>query len=350
MAGNGAQNDAAHLLRYLSYYPVALIDDVSWEATGTIPIDRIKPFSPSTEQLSQRSSAHQKYIFAVRFEDIQIGINSQLPWNVGVDPHAIVDSKALQYRYPNLAQFADFFARAFSCDRRVTLSVQALIQGSLAKSFGIAERSERAFASGLLGIHPLDECEAITDRPFMIILTSRSRRKILNAPELARALKTLNLPLGVKLTPLVVQFEQWPVSTLIRLVRCSGGIVAMHSSILSLSLFLPRNSFIVELFPFAIASESLGKYKGITSSLDRRSSHLTWENKIEGNIRAFPYKSQKEGGIKHLDEGLQSTIVSMRSSDAPPCCSHPFWTFRLNQDIFVDIDEITILLKKFMPL
>ncbi|KAI8805083.1 hypothetical protein BJ742DRAFT_420424 [Cladochytrium replicatum] len=348
IVGDGVQNDAAHLLRYLSYYPVTHIDDVSWEGIGTVPIDRIIPFSPSPEQPSPRSSAHEKNIFAVRFEDIRIGLNYLLPWSYAGDPIAGADLKVTKFGYLNLPHFADFLARAFGCDRRVTLSAQSLIQESLANSFGIVERSDRAFASGLLGLQPLDECETITDRPFMIIFVSRSRRKILNAPELARALKTLNLPLGVKLIPLVVQYEQWPASTLIRLVRCSGGIIAMHSSILSLSVFLPRNAFVIELFPFAIASESLRKYKDISSSM-RGISYVSWENKAQANTRIFPDKTQKDGGIKHLNEELQSTIVAMRSSDAPPCCSHPFWTFRLNQDTVVDIDEISLLLKKFKP-
>ncbi|GBM84538.1 Protein O-linked-mannose beta-1,4-N-acetylglucosaminyltransferase 2 [Araneus ventricosus] len=171
------------------------------------------------------------------------------------------------------------------------------------------------------------------------LLVRKYNRKILNADKIVKAISSIS---GYETHTL--SLDESSVLEVIQEILRSHVIVAMHGSLLILSLFLEPYSVVIELFPFGIHPDISTAYKTLCEFSELKLFYRAWQNNFKSNSFPHPEYPPEWGGILHLPSEEQKDI---QSSVVMPflCCDNPVWLYRIYQDTVVDMHSFVTLLQ-----
>ena len=175
-----------------------------------------------------------------------------------------------------------------------------------------------------------------------IVLFSRTKnRKIVNEEELIAKLRS-NLDYQVKKLSLET-FLGKEFESLTKEIRKANVLIGIHGSLFALIPWLPDDTVVIEIFPYAIKPENYTPYRTLCSLLNIY--YYAVENKDKNKTIEYPDRNRLLGGIAHLNQTQRAKILE--SSQVPPhrCCQDPEWLFRIYQDTIVDVDAILSIIK-----
>ncbi|KAJ3333387.1 Protein O-linked-mannose beta-1,4-N-acetylglucosaminyltransferase 2 [Blyttiomyces sp. JEL0837] len=174
----------------------------------------------------------------------------------------------------------------------------------------------------------------------IIILSRRKNRLILNEVELAKALQE---KFGYE--AMFVRNEDHTFEEQIALMRRARVVLAMHGSILIMTMFCRRGTVVVELYPYAVPSAHYTPYKTLAELPGMDMVYRAWENTHPENSIAHPDDHEMVGGIVHLPLEEQEKIKNTLTVPEHLCCVSPYWLYRIYQDTKVEITEVSNLIE-----
>ncbi|KAJ1552170.1 Protein O-linked-mannose beta-1,4-N-acetylglucosaminyltransferase 2, partial [Cladochytrium tenue] len=185
---------------------------------------------------------------------------------------------------------------------------------------------------------PLDRSIDFVGTDLIILLSRRKNRLVLNEDEL---LARLGREFGLEVA--IVRNEDHSFEDQIRLMRRARVVLAMHGSILIMTMFCRRGTVVVEMYPFAVPADNYTPYKAMAHLPGMDLVYRAWTNTHPENN--FPHDDNDElaGGIAHLPAEEQDTIRNTLTVPPHLCCTNPYWLYRIYQDTHVDADEVTAL-------
>lgn len=142
-----------------------------------------------------------------------------------------------------------------------------------------------------------------------------------------------------------VGLETHSLREIISLLRRSSGIIGVHGSLLILTAFLPEGSFLLEVFPYAVNPEKYTPYKTLCNIPGMNIFYQSWGNTKKDNSIGHPDWSPELGGLNHLEEYDQVSILSQTEVAEHLCCEDPSWLYHIYQDTIIDIPNVVILLQ-----
>lgn len=169
-----------------------------------------------------------------------------------------------------------------------------------------------------------------------LLLFSRGRnRLIINEKELVETIER-----KTRFIVEVVRLEDYEgrLRELASKISMSRGVVGMHGSMLVLSMWLPKGSLVIEMFPYAIPAKDYLPYRRLCEILDIK--YMAWENRDPSKSVAHPDRPAILGGIAHLPETIRRSIEKETNIRPHRCCRNPNWLYRIYQDSIVDVNEI----------
>lgn len=178
---------------------------------------------------------------------------------------------------------------------------------------------------------------------YIVVFSRSTTRLILNEAELIMALAQ-----EFQMRVVTVSLEDQSFSSIVQVISGAFMLVSMHGAQLISSLFLPRGSVVVELFPFAVNPEQYTPYKTLASLPGMDLHYVSWRNNIEENTVTHPDRPWEQGGISHLEKAEQERILTSKDVPRHLCCRNPEWLFRIYQDTLVDIPSFLDTLKEGM--
>ncbi|KAJ1545302.1 Protein O-linked-mannose beta-1,4-N-acetylglucosaminyltransferase 2 [Cladochytrium tenue] len=187
---------------------------------------------------------------------------------------------------------------------------------------------------------PLDRSIDFVGTDLIILLSRRKNRLVLNEDEL---LARLGREFGLEVA--IVRNEDHSFEEQIRLMRRARVVLAMHGSILIMTMFCRRGTVVVEMYPFAVPADNYTPYKTMAHLPGMDLVYRAWTNTHpEYN---FPHDDNDElaGGIAHLPAEEQDAIRNTLTVPQHLCCTNPYWLYRIYQDTHVDADEVTALVR-----
>lgn len=185
---------------------------------------------------------------------------------------------------------------------------------------------------------PLAPSDNLNSKEYVVLFSRKENRKILNEMELTLELiKTL----GLKVVKL--DYDNYSLLDLIHYVSNSRGIIAMHGSLLILSIFLKPGSFVFELFPYAVNPVHYTPYKTLTELSGMQLVYKSWSNQVLANSIGHPDRSADLGGLSHLEEQQREIIKTQTMVPQHLCCNDPSWLYHIYQDTIVDSAQIASL-------
>jgi protein O-mannose beta-1,4-N-acetylglucosaminyltransferase len=152
-------------------------------------------------------------------------------------------------------------------------------QGPLNRTVnGYEIRQFAQFVEKRVGLKPL----AKHNKPHRIVLFTRSsNRFILNQDQLVDMLeKKFHTKVDI------VSMENNTFASQIEILRETKLAIGLHGSILIMGLFLPPESILIELFPYAIPSENYTPYRTMAGLPGMRITYRAWEVGIPAGHRA----------------------------------------------------------------
>ncbi|KJE89272.1 glycosyltransferase ago61, variant 3 [Capsaspora owczarzaki ATCC 30864] len=175
----------------------------------------------------------------------------------------------------------------------------------------------------------------------IIVLFTRQRNRILiNQQEFIDALQR-----EFKMPVIAMGMETHNFAQQVMLLKRAKIAIGLHGSMLIMAAFMPVQSILIELFPYAVPSENYTPYKTLVSFPDMHMVYRAWENKHKDGTIAHPEYSTALGGILHLDTEMQAHLQAQTTVPAHLCCTDPSWLFHIYQDTRVHIGEVTALIR-----
>lgn len=193
-------------------------------------------------------------------------------------------------------------------------------------------------ATQFLAEHFHSECVFCSRNNYLVLLSRKDNRLILNEGEFI-----MGLVRATKLKVMSVSLETHSLNDIISIVRNSRGIIGMHGSLLSLSIFLKPGSVVVELFPYAVNPEKYTPFKTFCDIPSSGIIYTCWTN--PDRLKSFPHPdwSGDLGGIHHLPEDVQSKIREETQVADHLCCNDPSWLYHIYQDTKIDVSTVAAL-------
>jgi protein O-mannose beta-1,4-N-acetylglucosaminyltransferase len=158
---------------------------------------------------------------------------------------------------------------------------------------------------------------------------------ILNQKELADALAQ-----KYGLETILMGNEDHTFEEQIKKLRRARVVLAMHGSILIMTMFCRRGTVIIEMFPFAVPSENYTPYKTLANLPGMDLTYRAWENPDESASVGHPHKHELHGGLDHLSEEERQKVLNTKTVPPHKCCSSPYWLYRIYQDTIVNIKQV----------
>ncbi|KAL4234422.1 Protein O-linked-mannose beta-1 [Mactra antiquata] len=185
-----------------------------------------------------------------------------------------------------------------------------------------------------------EHSNSFDSQEYLVLFSRRENRKILNEMEL-----TLELVKTTGLKVLKLDYDNYTLLDLIHHVINSRGIIAMHGSLLILSVFLKPGSFVIELFPYAVNPSNYTPYKTLTELNGMNLAYISWSNQIQAHSVGHPDWLADVGGLNHLDKEQREVIMTQTVVPQHLCCKDPSWLYHIYQDTYVDSQEVTSLVQ-----
>ena len=171
----------------------------------------------------------------------------------------------------------------------------------------------------------------------VVLISRQNTRFILNERQL---LQSLSSAIDSQVPVMTLRTEAFRnLSDLVWNVRCAKVLIGVHGSGLILSAFLPRDSAVIEIFPYAINANHYTPYKTLCQLLGFE--YISWMNKKRENSVTHPDYPASLGGINHLPPSLIQEITQSSEVKRHLCCSDPEWLFRAYQDTIVDVESFS---------
>ncbi|KAK3086806.1 hypothetical protein FSP39_023764 [Pinctada imbricata] len=178
----------------------------------------------------------------------------------------------------------------------------------------------------------------IMDSEYLVLFSRKENRLILNENELmVELMKNSNMKIWS------VSLEDYSLFQLILIVQKSKGLIGMHGSSLILSLFLPPNSILIELFPYAVNPSNYTPFKTLCGINHMGIVYRSWQNLDKEKSKGYPERDRMLGGLTHLNFELQKQIIDQSEVPLHLCCDDPSWLYHIYQDTTVDISEVSKL-------
>lgn len=171
----------------------------------------------------------------------------------------------------------------------------------------------------------------------VVFMARKVNRKILNEEyvqniilkmfkrELNSSVRILNVDLSINSSKEVVQA-----------IAEANYLIGMHGSGMFLSLFLPENSVVIEMFPYGINKELVSPLFVMSSIPGIWFRYFSWENALLLNSFPHPEYSPILGGLTHLERKKQIEIFGKTANISKECCDDPLFLSRMYQDTMVD--------------
>ncbi|XP_014788384.1 protein O-linked-mannose beta-1,4-N-acetylglucosaminyltransferase 2 [Octopus bimaculoides] len=169
---------------------------------------------------------------------------------------------------------------------------------------------------------------------YLVLISRKSTRLILNEIELSLALSR-----EVRIKVIHLSQEQYTIEQMIEVVSNSIGIIGMHGSLLTLAMYLPAGSILIELFPYAVNPDHYTPYKTLVSLPGMNILYRAWRNMEQK--KSFGHLTM--GNIEYLPHDVQQRIISQMEVPRHICCDDPSWLYHIYQDTQVDIETIISL-------
>ncbi|KAI9361654.1 hypothetical protein DFJ73DRAFT_30299 [Zopfochytrium polystomum] len=185
----------------------------------------------------------------------------------------------------------------------------------------------------------LDKSLDFIGTDLIIILSRRKNRLILNEDEL---LAQLMQEFGFE--GMIVRNEDQSFDEQIKLMRRARIVMAMHGSILIMTMFCRRGTVVLEMYPFAVPAENYIPYKSMAHLPGMDLVYRSWTNTHPENTVAHPDADSYVGGIIHLPPEEQEQIINTLTVPTHLCCTNPYWLYRIYQDTHVSIPEVKAIL------
>jgi len=194
----------------------------------------------------------------------------------------------------------------------------------------------------ILSYRQYTEPSAAKLEPNKIVLFTRSEtRLILNEDELLTYLskKFMRSAVSVSLETHTVEEIAWILSE-------TRLLVGMHGSAMAMAMYLPKDSAMLELFPYAVPPAGYTPYKRLADILGV--NYLSWQNKHRDRSVGHADFPAEFGGLDHISAEERQRIVA--ETEVPPhhCCDDPSWLYHIYQDTWVTIPEINELLDELI--
>ena len=116
-------------------------------------------------------------------------------------------------------------------------------------------------------------------------------------------------------------------------------LIGMHGAQLILSMFLPENSIVLEIFPYGIPSSDYTPYQTLASIAGVNLLYGAYENKDPTKSHAHPEYPVHYGGIRHFSPDKQAEIVANVPVKRHLCCQDAAFLYRMYQDTEVDVTD-----------
>lgn len=177
-----------------------------------------------------------------------------------------------------------------------------------------------------------EENEAV----YISIFSRTKDRLLLNEKELKTKLEE-EYRLPVK----VVSLENLRFDDIVAIMSRSVISIGLHGAALIYTAFMPKNSIVIELFPYAIPGENYSPYRT-----------LAWLDGVEMTYRMWKNNDAKASfcqmGQRKNFHGIaaQDFLNAISLKTVPPhvCCGNPYWLIRIYQDTVVNVPEIKLLI------
>uniref|UniRef100_A0A8C8S8R6 Protein O-linked-mannose beta-1,4-N-acetylglucosaminyltransferase 2 n=1 Tax=Pelusios castaneus TaxID=367368 RepID=A0A8C8S8R6_9SAUR len=183
--------------------------------------------------------------------------------------------------------------------------------------------------------------EESSGEEYIVVFSRTINRLILNEAELILALAQ-----EFQMKTITVSIEDHSFSHIVRLISNASMLVSMHGAQLVMSLFLPRGTTVVELFPYAINPEHYTPYKTLATLPGMDLQYVSWQNTDRENTVTYPDRPWDQGGIAHLDKAEQERIIKSKEVPRHLCCRNPEWLFRVYQDTKIDIPSLIQVIRQ----
>lgn len=174
------------------------------------------------------------------------------------------------------------------------------------------------------------------------ILSRRETRVILNEAELSVKLAR-RFAAPVK----SVDLETHSLEEILSIMSESFMVIGMHGSLLSTIVWMPSDTIVLELFPYAINPQKYTPYKTLAYIMGLR--YFSWSNTHSDKTVGHPDYPLHLGGLEHLSAVIQEEIITQTQVPAHLCCEDPSWLYHIYQDTIVDVEEVLLLLEPVRP-
>ena len=175
------------------------------------------------------------------------------------------------------------------------------------------------------------------------ILSRKETRVILNED-------VLSIRLAKKFSSRVksIDLETHSLSEIIDVISRSSVVISMHGALLSSIIFMPANSTVLELYPYAVNPDNYTPYKTLASILDI--NYISWVNRHEDMTVGHADYPPHLGGLLHLSADKQEEIINQTQVPPHLCCEDESWLYHIYQDTIVNVEEILSLLEQVSAL
>lgn len=131
--------------------------------------------------------------------------------------------------------------------------------------------------------------------PYAVIINRKLTRRILNEIDLSLAVAR-----EFDLRTVTVNLETHSMGEIVHVLQNATMLIAMHGAQLVLSMFLPVNAVVIELFPLGIPSHDYTPYKTLASIDGMELIYRAWENMERAKSVAFPDRDPLLGKSHYL--------------------------------------------------
>ncbi|EDV21785.1 uncharacterized protein TRIADDRAFT_12816, partial [Trichoplax adhaerens] len=217
---------------------------------------------------------------------------------------------------------------------------QGPIQRKLPNTFPY--RTFTQFIMKKLNIHcPISTASQLeSDDNVIVIMLRHSNRLIINVDRLKQFIADKYKRNVITLS--IEDSQDYNITHQLSILSCQTiGLIGMHGSALILGLFLPQNSFLLELFPYAINPHHYTPYKTMAGLPDIQLHYASWTNQISSHSIAHPEYPSQLGGINHLPHHQQEEIVGTVEVPLHSCCQDPNWLYHIYQDTVIEIESFS---------
>ena len=170
------------------------------------------------------------------------------------------------------------------------------------------------------------------DEHYATFISRRRSRLVLNEDQL---IDQLNNAFGYAVQRIDLDNDLQNLEPLIRTLTCSKVLIGMHGAGLILSIFLPANANLIELFPYKLNASYYTPYKQLASIFGL--NYANWTNK---------WSSNSFYNLAYLKEEIKQQIYADQEVEQSVCCDEPYFLFRVYQDTVVHLDEMNELFRK----